>query len=128
MNEWGVNLGFMCGGLLVLGAALAVRGELKASFLFFVPNRGMESMLHWCSRMLVGWSLAFSGILTSLYVAGSIFDECGESSSRITISYLSGAVDVELCFAVFRCAAMYVCIRGGLFPGLVSAHGPRRVM
>ena len=44
---------------------------------------------------VVGWSLTFSSILTGLYVAGSNFVECGKSSSKITISYLSDAAEIE---------------------------------
>ena len=50
----------------------------------------------------------FSGILMGLYVAGSNFFECGKSSSRITISYLSDAATIELCVAVFACIFAFV--------------------
>jgi len=109
VQAWLFNIVFAGGGVLALVTILRITGELRQSFLFFTPNHGMEAMLRGCSRMLMVWSVLFFVTLVGLYIGGSNLYECGKSSARITIGYLSGSAAIEWCIAVLSCIYGFVC-------------------
>ena len=106
LEEWRKSIRFVIVGPVALLILICCTGGIASFFCFTSPR--ITNIQHWCSRLLLAWTIMFCPVMMVLYYYGSNLFECGKESSKITIAYLTEDSDLELYVAGMACLFAFV--------------------